>query len=199
MIMKNKLLHLIVFWTCTLQAQEVISPVSPEEIVASTKENISAFDRTVNKFSDNQDHLAQELIIIFNDTNSSNLSQCEAAHFLGELKISKAADSLSKKITLRLDASHLIITHLPSITVTPAVDALIKIGNPSIPAVIRNLVESDDAKVRELSLKVLYRIEGDKDIVQLRLQKALKAETDTQKQVRLQSALKALAETSFAN
>ena len=72
--------------------------------------------------------------------------------------------------------------------------ALIKIGNPSIPAVIRNLAESDDAKVRELSLTALYHIDGDKDITQLRLQKALKAEKDLQKQARLQAALKSLSE-----
>jgi len=75
-----------------------------------------------------------------------------------------------------------------------AVDALIKIGNPSIPAMMRNLAESDDAKARELSLQVLTRIDGDKDISQLRLQKTLKAETDSTKQTRLQAALKSLAE-----
>ncbi|MGH7976622.1 MAG: hypothetical protein ACREC8_08160, partial [Limisphaerales bacterium] len=78
-----------------------------------------------------------------------------------------------------------------------AVDALVKIGTASIPAMIRNLEESDDSAVRILSLRVIYRIEGDKDIVQLRLQKALKVEKDSRKQARLASALKALAETSF--
>jgi hypothetical protein len=73
------------------------------------------------------------------------------------------------------------------------IDALVAIGNPSISAVIRNLTESDDTKVRELSLQVLTRIDSDKNISQLRLQRALKAEKDSQKQVRLQAALKSLA------
>ena len=81
----------------------------------------------------------------------------------------------------------------------PATQALVKIGNPAIPAVIRNLAESDDATFRRLSLSALYHIEGDKDIVQLRLQKALAAEKVSTKQVRLQSALKDLAGTSFGN
>ena len=79
----------------------------------------------------------------------------------------------------------------------PAVYALIKIGIKSIPAVIRNLEERDDAQVRDLSLKVLYRIEGDKDLVQLRLQKALAAQKDSQKQTRLKLALEALRETAL--
>lgn len=61
-------------------------------------------------------------------------------------------------------------------------------GCPSIPAMLRNLEESDDAQMRKLSLEVIYRIKSDKDIAQLRLQKALHAETDTQKQARLQAA-----------
>ena len=96
------------------------------------------------------------------------------------------------KIFLQYDTSAELIKGLPPILGHPAVEALIKIGNPSIPAVIRNLAESDDAKVRELSLKVLKSIDGDKDISQLRLQKAFKAETASQKQARLQAALKDL-------
>jgi HEAT repeat protein len=73
--------------------------------------------------------------------------------------------------------------------------ALVAIGTPSIPAVIRNLENSDDAKVRQPSLNVLVRIEGDKDVVQLRLQKALDAQSDTTKKARLQLALKSLTES----
>ena len=109
----------------------------------------------------------------------------------------KVVDALAVKIALKMDLSQNIIKGYPIIAGYPAMDALIKIGNPSIPAMIRNLAESDDAKYQELSLQVLYRIDGDKDIVQLRLQKALASEKDSQKQARLQSALKALAETSF--
>lgn len=120
----------------------------------------------------------------------------DAAKVLGQNKSETAAASLAKKIGLDVQGRSLM-TLITDEEVHPISTALVKIGIPSIPAVIRNLAESDDAKVRELSLEVLYRIERDKDIVQLRLQKALAAEKDLQKQARLQSALKALAEISL--
>ena len=70
-----------------------------------------------------------------------------------------------------------------------------KIGSPAIPPLIQNLEESDDPTVRKLSLFVLCFIDGDKDIVQLRLQKALKAEKDPKKQARIQAAIKSLPES----
>ena len=82
--------------------------------------------------------------------------------------------------SLIFDRSNIKIKYLVKIDISdyPVVDALVKIGNPSIPAVIQNLAETEDGQVIELSLEVLYRIEGDKDIVQLRLQKASFAESD---------------------
>lgn len=134
----------------------------------------------------------------FQDPKISNLGQCEAAYCLGELRASEAANVLGAKISLALNTGKRSLIYYnfpnPEITEHPVMHALIKIGNPSIPAVIRNLAESDDAKVRELSLTALYHIDGDKDITQLRLQKALKAEKDLQKQARLQAALKSLSE-----
>ena len=116
-----------------------------------------------------------------------------AAYLLGEYRFSQTAASLANIITLEDKVrSKMRQSREWFWDRYPAVEALIKIGTPSIPAMIRNLAENDDAKVRELSLQVLYRIEGDKDIVQLRLQKALAAEKDIAKQARLQSAISAL-------
>ncbi len=130
----------------------------------------------------------QTLLAIFNDPKSYVFPKCCVAHYLGELRASEAADSLAAQITLMAPLGHHSLFNEDE----PAKTALIRIGIPSIPAVIRNLAASDDARVREFSLYVLQQIDGDKDIVQLRLQKALKAETDSQKQARLQAALKSL-------
>jgi len=113
------------------------------------------------------------------------------------MRAPQVVNALADKVTLAFDSSRTPIFHFPIISGYPAMDALVKIGNPSIPAVIRNLEESEDAKVRELSLKVLYRIEGDKDIVQLRLQKALEVQQDSKKKARLQTALQALLDPKF--
>ncbi|MGH7990555.1 MAG: hypothetical protein ACREDS_10255, partial [Limisphaerales bacterium] len=171
------------------------------EGIVSSVNTIQAFDKAAYSLSADRRRLGSELLDILSDAKSSNLKQCATAYYLGEMSITNATSELADKITLQLNASSMrdilnmdeLLPKLPNME-HPAMDALVKIGNPSIPAVIRNLAESDDAQVRKLSLQVLYRIDGDKDITQLRLQKALKAETDSQKQARLQAALKALGE-----
>src|SRR5882724_8828139 len=100
-----------------------------------------------------------------------------AAYLLGEYRFPDAVDSLNKVITLKDNRPRFAEGFWDMF---PAMEALAKIGAPSIPAMIRNLAESDDGKVRELSLKVVHYIDKDKDIVQLRLQKALAAEKDSQ-------------------
>jgi HEAT repeat protein len=163
-------------------------------VIASVRTNdLHSFQVTATKFHDERKNLIMALLSVFNDSSASNLNQCAAAYYLGEVKAAEAVDALAAKITLQLNIWSLNIHALPIIPKNSAMEALIKIGDPSIPAVIRNLADSDDAQVRKLSLQVLVRIDGDKDITQLRLQKALKAQTDSQKQARLQSALKALA------
>jgi HEAT repeat protein len=195
---------LIIFLTFGLYAQSgnrTDFKVKPEDILASCHPNASwqAFQLVAVDFTAERGRLITELLEILKNPQSTNFDQCAAAYYLGEMRAPEAADVLATKITLKLDFKHISIDGLPVMPIDFPTEALIKIGNPSIPAVIRNLAESDDAKVRELSLKVLYRIDGDKDIVQLRLQKVLNAEKDLQKQARLQLALKALGETSFEN
>ncbi|MGH7976621.1 MAG: HEAT repeat domain-containing protein [Limisphaerales bacterium] len=167
-----------------------------KNIMSSTHTyNIYVFEQVADEFKSERNQLGTELIKTFSNLHLINLNRCAAAYYLGEMRFTGAVEDLASGIALRFDRSRIQLDYLIKIDISeyPAMDALIKIGNPSIPAVIRNLAESDDAQVRKLSLQVLYRIDGDKDIVQLRLQKALKVETDSQKQARLQSALKALA------
>lgn len=170
--------------------------IKPDDIVASVKgNNLDAFDNIASKLITERACFRDQLLNVFKDAKSSRFNKCAAAYHLGEMRTPEAADALAADIKLNLGP--MVVDHLSILMHTPAVDALIKIGSPSIPAVIRNLEENGDAKVRELSLKVLYRIDGDKDIVRLRLQKALNAQKDSQKQARLQAALKSLGETQF--
>jgi hypothetical protein len=163
------------------------------DIAASARAmDLGVFDKVANDFHMERQRLGSELLQNLKDPDSSNLRKCASAYYLGELGITEAVDTLSTQIKLDLDMSHIQVDGLPRLPGHPAMEALIEIGAVSIPAVIRNLAESDDAQCRELSLTVLCRIEGDKDVVQLRLEKALKLETNSQKQLRLQSALKSL-------
>jgi HEAT repeat protein len=172
--------------------------VTPEDIIASAQaKNLDIFNAVSSGFIAERARLNNELLNIFKNPKSSNPNRCAAAFYLGEMRSPNAVDALAPEIMLHLNG--VSIDEIPMIMGNPVADALVKIGNPSIPAVIRNLAESDDVQVRKLSLQVLYRIDGDKDISQLRLQKALKVEKDSQKQARLRVALKALSATSFGN
>lgn len=182
------------------QVTNSVFKVEPKDVIASVRVDnlhLEFFEQVAVNFNADRNQLVMELLKIFQNQASSNLNQCAAAYYLGEMRVPQAVNALADKVTLAFDSSRTPIFHFPIISGYPAMDALVKIGNPSIPAVIRNLAESDDAKVRELSLKVLYRIDGDKDIVQLRLQKAIAAQKDSQKQARLQAALKSFGETQF--
>lgn len=166
--------------------------ITPGEILASIKaNNLDSFDRTRGEFSSEQKLLGKEVLRLFEDSKMSNLSRCAAAYYLGELHFSEATSVLATDI--KLQPVLLTTDHLTPLHGLVVVDALVKIGIPSIPSMIRNLEESDDSTVRTLSLRVIYRIEGDKEVVKFRLRKALNAEKDHKAQTRLQAALKSLA------
>jgi len=164
-------------------------PVALGEIIASIRKFKHGFDgNPVGRMMDQRRQLIVRLLNIFRDGTASDDQKCTAAFYLGQMHASEAVDDLATNITMPPVRSDFIQTVMPSIPV-----ALVKIGTPAIPALIQNLQESDDAKVRELSLKVLYTIEGDKDVVQFRLQKTSSVQTDQAKKLRLQAAISSLA------
>ena len=141
--------------------------------------------------------IIQDLLKVLNNPNlpTNDAVKCAAAHYLGRMGAKEAVDSLAAQITMMAPA---IDPHYGKAFLgdQPAEEALIDIGTPSIPALIRNLTESDDTWVRNNSLDALWQIEGmDKDVTQFRLQKALDAETDATKKARLQLAVKQIAQS----
>lgn len=140
---------------------------------------------------------SQDLLRLLEDKKTSYVNQCVIIYYLGKMRMTEASKALAERIDFQFDYRRLPVSKefiMWDIKRYPALEALVEIGNPSLPAVMRNLAESDNVKVRELSLQVIVRIDSDKDISQLRLQKAIKAEMDPQKQARLQTALKTLVE-----
>jgi hypothetical protein len=150
----------------------------------------------------------EDMIATLNGKSSSDVKD-SAAIALGDCRGSEAVDVLIKNIGLDV-RGRAIKGFLSEEELHPVSTALEKIGNPSIPAVIRFLEENanvpeggktlDDRRnteIRALLLQTLCHIDGDKDVVRLRFQEALKAESDPQKQDRLQSALQELDKASF--
>lgn len=185
-------------WLClTFSANAQVGTVNATNQIRSDEMMVSIysgkwdlFDGISLKLRDERKQSINRLIGILADKKTADFQRRATIYYLGELRPPEAVDVLATNITLGInqlssDAIQNIHFYAPG--------ALIEIGNPAIPAMVRNLAESDDDDVRAWSLKVLSRIEGDKDIVQLRLQKALAAEKDSQKQARLQTALKELA------
>ena len=128
--------------------------------------------------------------------NTNSEVRCYAAYLLGQRRISDAAPALAQMITL--EAAFRDNPHEWFWGKNPAVEALIKIGDPAIADVLRNLQESNDAKVRELSMRVIYHIDRkDKGFVRLRLEKALAVQDNTEKKARLQTALRFLQVSDF--
>lgn len=170
-----------------------------DEMRPNRRTSLTFYTRLMDRRESHRRDTCRELVQIFKDQTAANGARACAANCLGELQMQDAVNDLAPQVGF-LFTQPLYVYHLndmPEFEQFPVQQALIKIGIASVPALIGNLVQSDDAQVRKLSLEAIYRIEGDKDIVQIRLQKAAKAETDAKKQARLQAALKALDEAKF--
>jgi HEAT repeat protein len=163
-------------------------------VAAVAADDYHLFDQSCYQNLFEKEQAANRFLAIFKDPASSNFKRCAAAYYLGELSNKNAINDLASSISLtfKYDVDSL---RIPAFAGYPAMDALVKMGSPSIPALIRNLKESKNTLVQDLSLQAIIRIDNDRDISQLRLQKAVKGEADPQKQARLQSALASLAQT----
>ncbi len=158
-------------------------------------EDFDCFVLTTNARDNKDKKLIKQLLVVLKNPQSSKFKKCAAAFYLGELRVhelrmDEAIDMLADNITLNLGAR--VQGSFTGLEGPVAYKALIRIGTPAFPSMIRNLAESDEAGVRELSLQAIVQIDNDRDISQLRLQKALKTETDAKKKARLNVALKTL-------
>ena len=90
--------------------------------------------------------------------NTGDVNKCIAAYYLGEMRFSPAVEPLANNIKVNLENSHVLIDGLPVILRYPSRDALVKIGWPSVPAVVRNFADSDDLLMRKLSADVLAQL-----------------------------------------
>jgi len=158
-----------------------------QEITASENALISGeiSDNDLEELDQNaaskRQQVIQALIKILDapDRISNYDQKCCAAAYLGKLRATEAAGSLADHISIRskVDGFHDDPNGPQS-----AMDALIEIGEPAIPYLIKNILESNDDLVVNFSMSALLKIEGDDDIVQLRLRKAMESQTDEKKE-----------------
>jgi len=171
---------------------QIDKSIADQIVAAIPNAGLRQIDDLFEKDEEHRQQLAGELLRLLNAKDSNDCVKCYAAYYLGILHSAEAVDSLASQITLNCARFVHSIQGITPWRMCPATAALVAIGAPSIPAMIRNVSASDDAQVVKLSLAVLCRIDGDKDIVRLRLQKALEKEPDKTKQARLQTALTTL-------
>jgi len=113
-----------------------------------------------------------------------------SAYLLGHYRFNQAAGSLADVVTMEN----------PELTRNtreqrwgryPAVEALIRLGKPSVPPMISNLETSDDEHVRGLSARVIYHVEGP-ELARIVVEMAITKQPDPVKKKRLETALSLL-------
>lgn len=114
------------------------------------------------------------------------------AYLLGVFRAEQSVHHLSKYIAIKSDQS-LIPNRMPLWGDYPVVEALISIGGPAIPEMVRNIETSDDGKVRELSARVIRYIDGP-EIAKFRLEKGMEKQSDPAKKARLKAAMESIKE-----
>jgi hypothetical protein len=171
------------------------STVTSTDVIGSLEAGgLEQCDKVAVQWTVERNRLSPRLLSMFQDAKAPTLQRCFAAYYLGEMRSPEAAGALAPEIALHINLSKYIIKHLPLIAGYPVADALVKIGGPAAPSVMENLKGSDDPAVTDLSLKVLYGIQRDKDVVQLRLTKAIESEQDVARKTRLRGVADKLRE-----
>ncbi len=157
--------------------------VMPRLASLGSDERMKLLERASTDRSDLQTALISQL----RDESNPKEVTISIAFLLGLHRMGQAVQDLSKHIALT-NRPLLDDDRRPLIGEYPVVDALIRIGGPAIPEMIKNIETSDDEKVRELSAKVIRYVDGP-EIARFRLQKAMEKQSDPGKKARLKAAM----------
>jgi hypothetical protein len=139
-----------------------------EQIPATLKEMLEAKDRRVQNKAIQQildDRLCtvNMLIEIVDQANAGRRpadAGRAAAYLLGQLRAPEAVPVLSRALT-NVDPNG-VLFHTDIFTDAEWM-ALLEIGRPAVPAMIKNITSSDDERLRQRSLGVISRVLGGKD------------------------------------
>lgn len=130
---------------------------------------------------------AIEGVLVTSLGSKDHETQFCSAYLLGLYRYSNAVDNLANVITMESTKSS-EDDRKSRWQQYPAVEALIVIGKPSVPAMLRNLASSSDQHVRALSARVIFHVEGEQ-IGQLIVESAIAKEDDPVKKQNLETSL----------
>ena len=138
--------------------------------------NASTRDDAVDAFLKDRKNSIDGLIALVAQTGDKKYSdetRSAAAYLLGEIRAVEAVRALSRASANPLGP---MVGFDVSRYDAPIFTALVKIGRPAVPAMIKNLEETDNANIRHNSMFVLYHVLGGKQHL-LELLGKLKART----------------------
>ena len=123
--------------------------------------------------------------------SDDNQMKCIAAYLLGLGNYEAAASALYHEVALKYENPPRRWRAFGIPEPHPAAVALSRIGKPAIFYMLVNLETSDDAEVREWSLRVIRQVEG-AEVGTFILERAAAKQEDATKKARLQAASQAL-------
>jgi HEAT repeat protein len=125
-------------------------------------------DLAVDKILQDRKAMIQNLIPLIDPTNANKYSdetRSASAYLLGEFRAVEAISVLSRALVNEPGPKVIYRTTRYG---APVWSALVKIGRPAVPELIKNLENSDDHVLREKSLDVLIRtLDGKQQLLEL--------------------------------
>ena len=121
--------------------------------------------------------------------NLNKEKKIRICYLLGKYRASRATMDLLNIITLEDQNVTEEDTRFPLWRKYPAYEALIKIGVPTIPRILKKLETESDLLAMRLEVAVIYWVYG-KEIAKIILDKALAKQTDTQKAKNIKKAMR---------
>ncbi|MGH7976618.1 MAG: hypothetical protein ACREDS_00520 [Limisphaerales bacterium] len=98
-------LSLMAFLNIAAHAQDASAPshkITPEDIIVSVRaDRLIVFDEALANWNGERSQFNNELLAIFKDPKSSNLSRSASAYYLGDQHVLEAVNPLAADITLR--------------------------------------------------------------------------------------------------
>jgi len=140
----------------------------------------------LRQLSKERSDIQGDLIYQLSNSESSDM-RIAAAYLLGRYRMEQSVRVLAKFITLEYEHKT-NWKREPLWGRRPVVEALIRIGLPAIPEMIKNIETSEDGKVRELSARVIRYVEGP-DLAKFIVEREIEKQPDETKKRNLRAAL----------